>query len=179
MIFGSCIELVHWIYGPTYNWGHHLADLKRCEAEITHVGSFGHKWYNKQQRNKLPLYFSWVFFLDVDMVSCELWMRTIVAMSLQQVWDCWEMTGNIRINKILHSNSNVLFHPPSWRCHYSIIVFISHVTDASFEHLQSIFQMAILIHQVPSFLHRRRRSKRPRCLGCCCSIHAGTTLCSE
>lgn len=39
--------------------------------------------------------------------------------------------------------------------------------------------MAILIHQVPSFLHRRRRSKRPRCLGCCCSIHAGTTLCSE
>lgn len=58
MVFGSCIELVHWIYGPTYSWGHHLADLKRCETEITHVGSFGHTWYNKQQRNELPLYFS-------------------------------------------------------------------------------------------------------------------------
>ena len=74
MVFGSCIELVHWIYGPTYNWGHHLADLKRCETEITHVGSFGHAWYNKQQRNNLPLYFSWLFFFGCG--HGELWVES-------------------------------------------------------------------------------------------------------
>ena len=46
------------------------------------------------------------------------------------------------------------------------------VTDASFEHVTDASSRWPSEKSPGPQLHRRRRSKRPRCLGCCCSIHA-------